>query len=179
MGVAVLRVWRAHLVVVMVSKEEGSKSHQDVGFASGRRIMFRKTLVPWIALVSVSCASTGAPESTMEDDVSEGLVEMIVINRTTGAVTVYVQWRPGGRVALGEVSGRQTRTFMTPYRGSEFRLSLNVLSSPPPLTRPPLAGAPTRPREPFVTVRPGDRYEWEIQQTVPSVRLFYRRLRPG
>ncbi len=124
----------------------------------------------------------------MEDDVSggaseDGVVEMIVINRTSGAVTAYVEWLNGSRVPLGEVSGGQTRTFMTPYRDFEFRLSLRVLSSPPPVTRGPATRAaiprPGGSTQPFVTVGPGERTEWEIQQTVPSIRLFYRRLRPG
>ena len=63
---------------------------------------------------------------------------------------------------------------MTPHRDLEFRLSLNVLSTPPALT-----GAATRRRQPtqsFVTVYPGERYEWEIRQTYPTIELFYIRL---
>ena len=138
--------------------------------------MFKKTLIPWLVLASAGCASAGAPEATLDGDAQEDVVELTVINRTSGAVTAYVEWESGRRVPLGELMGRQTRTFVTPHRDFRFRLSLNVLSAPPPIT----AGGPSprRSTQPFVFVNPGDRYEWEIRQTVPSIDLFYRRLSP-
>ena len=132
-----------------------------------------------VLLLSMGLVSGGASASqanTASDGIDSGaVVEMVVINRTPGTVTAYVEWRgAGGRVPLGEVRGRQTRIFVTPHRDLEFRLSLNVLSTPPVLT-----GAATRRREPtqsFVTVYPGERYEWEIRQTYPTIELFYLRV---
>ena len=132
-----------------------------------------------VLLLSMGLVSGGASASqanAASDGIDSGaVVEMVVINRTPGTVTAYVEWRgAGGRVPLGEVRGRQTRIFVTPHRDLEFRLSLNVLSTPPVLT-----GAATRRREPtqsFVTVYPGERYEWEIRQTYPTIELFYLRV---
>ncbi len=132
-----------------------------------------------VLLLSMGLVSGGTSASqanSASDALDSGaVVEMVVINRTPGTVTAYVEWRgAGGRVPLGEVRGRETRTFVTPHRDLEFRLSLNVLSTPPALT-----GAATRRRQPtqsFVTVYPGERYEWEIRQTYPTIELFYIRL---
>lgn len=140
-----------------------------------------------LAMANMSCASAGAPEFAIEDGVSAGAVEggaveMIVINRTAGTVTAFVQWTEHGtRMRLGQLSGRETRAFMTPYRGTQFRLDVDVQSSPPPATFGPGSIAAARRRDEtlsFVEVFPGERYEWEIRETVPSVVLFFRRLSP-
>ena len=110
----------------------------------------------------------------------DAVVEMVVLNRTASAVTVFVQWRNGARVRLGELGRRDSETFTTPYRGQEFALSLDVLGAPSRGTR---GGAFTfgddRGRDgssgTFVSVEAGDRIEWEIR-TVEPVDVFYRRL---
>lgn len=140
-----------------------------------------------IGLVT-GCASASQAEPASGDAGPDGAIELRVLNRTSGPVTVFVLWRDGPRVRLGELQRRGTRTFMTPYRGPEFFLSLDVLGSPSRGTTSgalafsgrenSLAGGSNRQGR-FIPVYPGERYEWEIRTTVPSVDLFYRRLLPN
>ena len=125
--------------------------------------------------VVVGCASAN---TTLDDVNSDAVVQMVVLNRTPHAVTAFVEWQGGARIRLGELPSGDTRTFTTPYRGTDFRLSLDV-ARPSPSSRasPPSPGrSDTRP--PFVPVYPGDRYEWQIRLVIPSVDIFYRRLSP-
>ena len=55
-------------------------------------------------------------------------VEMVVLNRTSEALSVFVWWEGGARVRLGELGARATRTFTTPLRDAAVWLSLDVLS---------------------------------------------------
>ena len=93
-------------------------------------------------------------------------VEMVVLNRTSEAVSVFVWWESGARVRLGELGASGTRTFTTPLRDPALWLSLDVLSQG--------TGRRDRP-DSYVPVQPGDRIEWEIRRTDP-IDLFYRRL---
>ena len=93
-------------------------------------------------------------------------VEMVVLNRTSEAVSVFVWWESGARVRLGELGARATRTFTTPLRDAAVWLSLDVLSQG--------TGRRDRP-DSYVPIQPGDRIEWEIRRTSP-IDLFYRRL---
>ncbi len=93
-------------------------------------------------------------------------VEMVVLNRTSEAVSVFVWWEGGARVRLGELGASGTRTFTTPLRDPALWLSLDVLSQG--------TGRRDRP-DSYVPVQPGDRIEWEIRRTDP-IDLFYRRL---
>jgi tetratricopeptide (TPR) repeat protein len=93
-------------------------------------------------------------------------VEMVVVNRTSEALSVFVWWEGGARVRLGELGASATRTFTTPLRDAAVWLSLDVLSQG--------AGRRDRP-DSFVPVQRGDRIEWEVRQTSP-IDLFYRRL---
>ena len=93
-------------------------------------------------------------------------VEMVVLNRTSEAVSVFVWWESGARVRLGELGVGATRTFTTPLRDAAVWLSLDVLSQG--------TGRRDRP-DSYVPVQPGDRIEWEIRRTSP-IDLFYRRL---
>ena len=93
-------------------------------------------------------------------------VEMVVLNRTFEAITVFVWWEGGARVRLGELGPSATRTFTTPLRRPAVWLSLDVLSQG--------TGRGDRPED-YVPVRPGDRIEWEIRRADP-IDLFYRRL---
>ena len=93
-------------------------------------------------------------------------VEMVVLNRTSEAVSVFVWWESGARVRLGELGVGGTRTFTTPLRDAAVWLSLDVLSQG--------TGRMDRP-DSYVPVQPGDRIEWEIRRTSP-IDLFYRRL---
>ncbi len=140
-----------------------------------------------ILLLSIGLASGCASANTTSDDISSDPVQMVVRNRTSSAVTVFAQWRGGTRIRLGEIGARSNRTFTTRYRGPEVRLAVDVLGSPSPGTtsdpRVFSGGAPSFPGRnddpgSFVPVDPGDRYEWEIRRTIPSVDMFYRRL-PG
>ena len=93
-------------------------------------------------------------------------VEMVVVNRTSEALSVFVWWEGGQRVRLGELGASATRTFTTPLRDPALWLSLDVLSQG--------TGRRDRP-DSFVPVQPGDRIEWEVRRTSP-IDLFYRRL---
>ena len=93
-------------------------------------------------------------------------VEMVVLNRTSEAVTVFVWWEGGARVRLGELGVNATRTFTTPLREAAVWLSLDVLSQG--------TGRRDRP-ESYVPVRSGDRIEWQIRRTDP-IDLSYRHL---
>ena len=93
-------------------------------------------------------------------------VEMVVLNRTFEALSVFVWWESGARVRLGELGASATRTFTTPLRDAALWLSLDVLSQG--------TGRRDRP-DSFVPVQPGDRIEWQVRQTSP-IDLFYRRL---
>ena len=93
-------------------------------------------------------------------------VEMVVLNRTSEALSVFVWWEGGARVRLGELGASATRTFTTPLRDPALWLSLDVLSQG--------TGRRDRP-DSYVPVQPGDRIEWEIRRTDP-IDLFYRRL---
>lgn len=127
-----------------------------------------------ILLLSIGLVAGCASANTASDDVnSDAVVEMVVLNRTSAVVTAFVQWQNGPRVWLGELPGGDTRTFTTPYRGTDFRLSLDV-------PRPSRGASPRRSDPPprFVPVYPGDRYEWEIRLVIPSIDLFSRRLPP-
>ena len=93
-------------------------------------------------------------------------VEMVVLNRTSEALSVFVWWEGGARVRLGELGVGATRTFTTPLRDAAVWLSLDVLSQG--------TGRRDRP-DSFVPVQPGDRIEWEVRRTSP-IDLFYRRL---
>ena len=93
-------------------------------------------------------------------------VEMVVRNRTSEAITVFVWWEGGARVRLGELDVNATRTFTTPLREAAVWLSLDVLSQG--------TGRRDRP-ESYVPVRSGDRIEWQIRRTDP-IDLSYRHL---
>ena len=115
-----------------------------------------------------------------QDDV----VEMVVLNRTSSAVTVFVQWRGGARVRLGELRRRGSETYTTPYRGAELALSLDVLGGPSTGTTSgrlafddPAGNDDNRGggSESYVSVDVGDRVEFEIRRVQP-IEVFTRRL---
>lgn len=109
------------------------------------------------------CASANSP---FESDAS---LEMVVLNRTPNAATVFAWWVGGARIRLGEIGGNSNTTFKTPIRDAEVWMSLDVLSNRQ-------VGRPTPPRT-FIPVTGGDRIEWEIRRTNP-IDVFYRRLPP-
>ena len=107
--------------------------------------------------------------NTASDDIDlDDVVEMVVLNETPNPVSVFVIWESGVRLRLGELGGHANRTFTTPLRDTGVWLQLDVLSGSRGLPR----HSPS-----FVTVRAGDRIEWQIRRTYPSIDLFYRRLR--
>lgn len=125
-----------------------------------------------ILLLSIGLVAGCASANTASDDVnSDAVVEMVILNRTAATVTAFVEWQNGQRVLLGELRGGATKTFTTPYRGTEIWLSLDFVGR----SRSGILGSRERPPS-FVPVYPGDRYEWEIRLVSPSVDLFYRRL---
>jgi hypothetical protein len=122
-----------------------------------------------VLLLSIGLVSGCASGNTTSDDISsDAVVEMIVLNRTPTAVTVFAWWLEGPRVRLGELSGGANRTFTTPIRGQAVSPSLDVLSG---VRR----GRSDSPRGRMVPVQPYDRIEWEIRSTS---NVVYRRL-PG
>lgn len=128
----------------------------------------QRLLALCVILAAAGCASSGGPG--IEGDGTAGDLELVVINRSTDAVTVFALWQGGTRVRLGELRGGATRTFTTPYRGREFWLSVDVLSSTS-------SGRGDQP-DSMVPVLAGDRLEWVVQSTYP-LELFWRRLDGG
>jgi len=123
-----------------------------------------------VILIAAGCASSSGRSLEGSGDGTAGEVELVVINRSTDAVTVFALWQGATRVRLGELRGGATRTFTTPYRGREFWLSVDVLSSTS-------SGRGDQPNS-MVPVLPGDRLEWVVQSTYP-LELFWRRLEGG
>jgi hypothetical protein len=117
------------------------------------------------------CASPNSASITTPGAVSDGALEMVVLNRSADAISVFTVWEGGARIWLGKLRGGQNRTFIAPYRGREVWLSLDVLASAGGVQ---FAGRDD-PQQEFVPVAPGDRVEWQIHSTSP-VDLFYRLL---
>ena len=134
-------------------------------------------------LVLFALGALIVPHSAAAQD---GVLEIIVLNRTSSTVEVFVQWRNGARIRLGQLRQRGTETYTTDYRGSEVALSLDVMGAPSAGTT---RGAPAfgrddtvRPdaladpgRETFVSVDVGDRIEFEIRAVNP-IDVFSQRL---
>ncbi len=120
-----------------------------------------------IGLVS-GCASANHANTASDDIDSDEVVEMVVLNRTLNSVTVFAWWEGGARLRLGELRGLSNRTFTTRLWSRGVWLSVDELSKRG-------LGRGDRPKT-FVPVRPGDRIEWDIGPTFPSIDLFYQRL---
>ena len=133
--------------------------------ASGGGEMWQEVRLPERLAVTPG-REDGDSASTASDDIgSDAVVEMIVRNQGSNAVTVFAWWEGGGRVRLGELGGGETRTFTARYRDRAVMLSVDVLSVRG-------VGRGSRPEE-FIPVRPDDRLEWTIRRTDP-VDLYLR-----
>jgi tetratricopeptide (TPR) repeat protein len=103
----------------------------------------------------------------------DGDVALDVRNGTSNDMTVFALWDNGTRVRLGELSANQARNFSIPVRGDDVTLMVQVAE---------VRGRGNRTGgddpEDFVSVRPGDGFEWEIRNADP-LDLFYRRVTSG
>ena len=97
-------------------------------------------------------------------------VEMNVRNGTSDDMTVFALWENGSTVRLGDLTANQARSFTVPVRGDDVTLLVQVAG-----VRGRGARTGGDNPEDFVSVRPGDGFEWEIRNTDP-LDLFYRRL---
>ena len=112
----------------------------------------------------------------------DSVLEMVVENQTSSVVTVFVQWRNGARVRLGELRRRASETYTTPYRSSEVALSVDVLAGPAAGARADAftfdpdrdVGRGGR-EETYIDVEAGDRMEFQIRSVEP-LDVFYQRL---
>ncbi len=114
---------------------------------------------------------------------AQDILEMVVSNGTPRSVTVFAQWRNGARVRLGELRRDESETYVTPFRGSEVALSIDVLGAIAGRTQPGRAafdadnddrGLAGR-REEYISVEEGDRMEFQIRSVDP-IDVFYQRL---
>jgi tetratricopeptide (TPR) repeat protein len=131
-------------------------------------------------LVLFAFAALLMPHSAAAQD---NVLELVVENQTSSVVTVFVRWRNGGRVRLGELRQRGSETYTTPYRSSEVALSVDVLGGPAAGARAGAftfgpdgnAGGRGNSNETYVDVEAGDRMEFQIRSVEP-LDVFYQRL---
>ncbi|MCH7934506.1 MAG: tetratricopeptide repeat protein, partial [Gemmatimonadetes bacterium] len=131
-------------------------------------------------LILFAFAALLMPHSAAAQD---NVLELVVENQTSSVVTVFVQWRNGGRVRLGELRQRGSETYTTPYRGSEVALSVDVLGGPAAGARAGVlafgpdgnAGGRGNSNVTYVDVEAGDRMEFQIRSVEP-LDVSYQRL---
>lgn len=113
------------------------------------------------------CASAGRVAVASDEVSADGAVEMVVRNRTSDVVRVFVNWEDQGgggiersRRRLGDLQGGATETFRISNRWRKISLSVDPLQrTGVDPARPPVPGVVGGP---IVEIEPGDRFAWEI-----------------
>lgn len=98
--------------------------------------MTKATLLAVNVLLLAGCATTASPRSTtpFTDTVAERSVEIIVDNRNWSDARLYAI-RPGARISLGIVGGKDQDTFRMEWPIPEtLQIEINLLAGPRCLT---------------------------------------------